>query len=187
VAVLKKTFLSSAVLFLIVTVGCQLGTKTEGDGNQVSSLSSTDFRLTDEISGWTESTKDKSYLTFDYEGMFAEYDGHAKVCEGLMNDAIFQLMAGPQGRECKALIVDAISIENAVMVFDRWGDGEITTPVTIAGYDETVAIAKYDLSGITVLAHFDKFFFKLILQGYSDQPTSMNNAIGFLETYESKL
>jgi hypothetical protein len=66
-------------------------------------------------------------------------------------------------------------------------DGWDTIPARIPGYDSTVAAVESTLGGITVFAHFSKFYIELSFTGYQDQSQAISDAKLFLDNIKSKV
>lgn len=60
-------------------------------------------------------------------------------------------------------------------------------PIVITGYDNNVALARGNLGGITVYAHFKKFYIELSFTGYQDQSQAISDAKLFLDLIKSKI
>jgi hypothetical protein len=59
--------------------------------------------------------------------------------------------------------------------------------INIPGYDSTVTIASPALGGITVFAHFGKFYIEVSFIGYQDQSQAISDAKLFLDLIKSKI
>jgi hypothetical protein len=164
---------------------CKLGGPDDG-GNDPGVSSASDLRLTTEISGWSDNAG--QYKEYDCDGLFDLIDGGAVAHRdnGLI-EGIYQEMSGLNGRAVKIFVEDFGTAANATSMFEYAEQSYVTQPVTITSYPATVATASQTLSGISVYAHFGKFYFSLDFQGYTDQTTPVSDANGFLATYENKL
>lgn len=141
-----------------------------------------------EISPW----KADSVAYYQGTALYNGIDGGAGqyLDQGLIETAIQTLVnnASPSNDSlnCKAYIMDFGTSANATNMFDtvmsKAVDKKTFTsfPSTIAGFDDS------PLVGIIAYAHFDRFFFQMDLEGYSDKTKAINDADKFLTILKSK-
>jgi hypothetical protein len=132
------------------------------------------------LSGWTQASADVDPAAFDVytstDDLVARIDGAADAYEGF-RVALFQDLMGPDPQTCNLVVMDYVTDNKANDKFTSQKDSGLPY-VTITGYDESVAIATTNLTGITVYAHFKALYVELQMSGYlgSDDNLDLNKA-----------
>jgi len=185
----RAAFLAATAAFVFV-LACQLATNSDGDdggGDDTTTISAVaDLRLSTEVSNWSEASG--SYKEFDVQGLYDIINGGAVTDEnnGLV-EGIFQEMAGSSGRNVEIRVEDFGNAASATAMFNYSATNSVSQKVTFADFAEATAVGTQVLGGVTVFAHFGKFYFNLQFTGYSDNQVAAADANGFLKTYQNKL
>ena len=138
------------------------------------------FKFADnELSGWTQTPAADDPAAFDVytstDDLVGRIDGAADAYDGF-RVAVFQDLMGPDPQTCNVVTMDFVIDSKATDKFTYQKDNGASTP--IPGYDESVAIASTNLTGINVYAHFKALYFELQMSGYlgSDDNLDLNKA-----------
>ena len=102
-------------------------------------------------------------------------------------EAIFEYLQKYNSFEQATIyFMDFGTTANAAAMVQR--QASIYSPlINIPGYDSTVTIASPALGGITVFAHFGKFYIEVSFIGYQDQSQAISDAKLFLDLIKSKI
>jgi hypothetical protein len=138
------------------------------------------FKFADnELPGWTQTPAADDPAAFDVytstDDLVGRIDGAADAYDGF-RVAVFQDLMGPDPQTCNVVTMDFVIDSKATDKFTYQKDNGASTP--IPGYDESVAIASTNLTGINVYAHFKALYFELQMSGYlgSDDNLDLNKA-----------
>ena len=134
------------------------------------------FKFADnELSGWTQTPAADDPAAFDVytstDDLVGRIDGAADAYDGF-RVAVFQDLMGPDPQTCNVVTMDFVIDSKATDKFTYQKDNGASTP--IPGYDESVAIASTNLTGINVYAHFNALYFELQMSGYMDQSQNLD-------------
>jgi hypothetical protein len=160
-------------------------------GNNVRMLKVTNT----DISNWKMAQAADSFTLWTAANFYDDVDGGIEVYtdRGLIELADIHLI-GPIGSDgvqnelsAHSFIMDFGTEANALEEYNfqktRWS----ADAFDISGYNNKIAFAKPILGGITVYAHFKKFYFELTFAGFSDQKQAESTAIQFLGLFEMKI
>jgi hypothetical protein len=179
-------FLRSASL-LACCAGCLCiitGCKVAGPNSSGSGFSVADFKVTDELSGWTGQAG--SYREFDPASLYEIIDGGAVPYERLgLVEGITQVLQN-NTKTISVFAEDFGTADNSLAIFND-KTGSLTQKLTITPYAQTMAIGFPLLGGIAAYAHDRKYYFELNLTGYDDNESAVTDASLFLQTLIAKI
>jgi hypothetical protein len=175
---------ATALALLAVLAGaCSSDDPAVADSGSVSGQAKA-LRITDQMSGWTE--KAGSYVAFDASTFFNLINGGAQphVDRGLV-DGIYQVMTSAAGRNVELYAEDFGTAANAKTMY-AFAAKQVVDKLTLSGYGADTALGDSSLGGAVFHATFSRFYFKLILSGYSaaEQKNLLADAAAFVAAYE---
>jgi len=139
-----------------------------------------------DISGWVESSNADSFNIYTGTELENPLDGGADVYTGMgMIQAFIQDVEGPSPQRLIVYAMDFGSPAAATQMFAQEQGQMGATSIPIRGYDVATAFATSVSggTGVTVYAHFDKFYLQLMLTGFSNQTDAMSKAYMFLHLF----
>ncbi|MDD5674594.1 MAG: hypothetical protein PHC61_10550 [Chitinivibrionales bacterium] len=174
------TLLGAALAF----VGCHNGqypTKLVID--YTPAVKAADFRITNEFSRWKEDNG--GYATYNdaislqrlIDGGYQEYTDNGLV------EGVYQSLSTTDKLNMKVYIMDFGISDQAAYLYNYKKSRGDSNPMAV-GYPDSVAIGYGGSGGVTVYAHFGKFFFKVSNTGYTSYSTAISDANLFLGFYE---
>jgi hypothetical protein len=183
------------ILFFSVCAGlvlCLCNVATNKNTSSTTATNVSQLKITNgAISGWQIVTLSDSFGVFSAADFYIDIDGGDKpyTDRGLIEVAD-EHMAGPNGAGLgpKAFFMDFGTDAAATAMFQYQASQSIYTPhVAITGYDNSVAFGYAGVGGITVFAHFKKFYIELPFVGYTSQNQPISDANLFLGFLKAKI
>lgn len=167
-------------MMLVLVCSC----KIELDTNHNSILKVSDFTLTDEISGWTAegsvaSFNDANSLELVMDGGYQIYTDNGMI------EGIQEKMSTSDGRRNQIMVMDFGSPDKASAMY-QFQKTSLTGRSATFAYPDTVAIGRVTLSGITIFAHFGRFYFECGMGGYLPATKAIADGNLFLGYFEAK-
>lgn len=145
----------------------------------------TKFYITDEITGWVD--QPEYFVAFDTIQLYELIDGGDElyIGQGLIDGILQELKKGTDNT-CDVYLFNFGTAQKATNMFTEQSNN-VSTPVLISGYDESIAVGKEFIGGAIIYAHFNKFEIELSFMGYSDIEQLKADAAIFIQVYESKI
>jgi hypothetical protein len=173
---------------LLLAAACGSSTSSGGDGALDLNGFGQKYKLADnEVSGWTQSTKDGSLLLFTPEKLVDKIDGAATpyVNQG-MQFAMYQILNGPNSQTCNLTAMYFPTEAKAKAMLAERQD-TMSASLAVPGYSTSVASASQALTGITVFAAFRDLYLEVVLDGFgSDADAAGQAGAKFLQAMEAK-
>jgi len=170
-----KVACTGSIILLLIIAGYALAKdSTKTDTRKKSTVTISQFRITDQVSGWKEE-KD-SYIVFDPAGLYDIIDGGADfyIAFGLKK-GMYQRLKGTETRQCDIFAEDYGSIKNAKKIFNAKKE-QISEPVKIDGLADSVVVAEMVIGGLNVFVHNGACYFEVLLSGFDKNETALENA-----------
>jgi hypothetical protein len=195
---MKKTNLlktGSLVAFFLLVLSCNLvmvNDEIEGQkGNNVRMLKVTNT----DISNWKMAPSADSFTLWTAANFYDDVDGGIEVYtdRGLIELADLHLL-GPIGSDgvqnelaLHSFIMDFGTEANAVDEYNFQRTRYSSDAFDIPEYSNKIAFARPVFGGVTVYAHFKKFYFELNFLGFSDQNQAVATAMQFIGLFQTKI
>jgi hypothetical protein len=181
------------LLFFSVCAGftlCVCNVATNKNTSSATATNVSQLKITNgAISGWQINAASDSFGVFAAADFHNDIDGGDKpyTDRGLIEVAD-EHMVGPNGVELggHAYLMDFGTDAAATAMF-QYQATQFTPQVAITGYDNSIAFGYVTVGGITVFAHFKKFYFELPFTGYSAQSQAISDANLFLGYFKAKI
>jgi hypothetical protein len=139
------------------------------------------------FSGWIPDTN--HFVAFGAQEFFNQADGGAQIYlnDGLVSATIRNLESPDSSKFCTVTIMDFGASAKASKIFeDKVSKNMAET--AIPSFDTAQAAARFEyLGNILAYAHFDKFYFEILLTGFADSTVSIGNAALMLTKYKSMI
>jgi hypothetical protein len=170
-----KIILFSAISIMLIKAKCGVAPNDSG-------VTVEDLRLTNAVSGWIDQAS--MYKAFDVQGYYNLTNGKAVDFDqaGMQKGIVQQLQK--TGKVSDVTVIDMSTDVKAADIYNFF-KLKNTSSFVISTYPDSVAFAIYSGGGITVFAHFNKFYFELAFSGYTDPEVAKGDAALFLSTYET--
>ena len=148
-----------------------------------------------EISNWKLSSSADSFTLWTAANFEQDIDGGYEIYtdRGMIECGDIHML-GPAGSDgvqneiaAHSFIMDFGNDSNAVDIYNYQKTRYSADAFDIPRYPNTIAFARSILGGITVYAHFKKFYLELNFTGFSDQNHATTTAIQFLGLLKSKI
>jgi hypothetical protein len=148
-----------------------------------------------EISNWAMASSADSFTLWTAANFEQDIDGGYDVYtnRGMIEVADFHMIGpiDPAGEQntiaTRSYIMDCGNDSNAIELYKYWQIYNSADAFKIPRYKTTTAFAIAVQGGITVYAHFKKFYFELKLFGFSSQPQAAATAVQFLGLFRAKV
>ena len=184
---MKRSYSLIVIICMLALPLCDSGT----DPPQDDAIKAADLRLVNEVPGWSEDAN--SYIEFKtYAELYSLIDGGADIhIDNGLVEGIFQSMIGISSRSdtfyAEVYAEDFGTAANAQSIYNAIVANDMVDTIHIDGYDKSVAIGSTALGGGGVYAHFGKFYFWLNFTGYSNSDDIAEDAVKYLDIYQSKI
>jgi hypothetical protein len=190
-----KTAGLTAFLFVFI-LSCNLVlVEDEGGGAQQKATNVRMLKFTNtDISNWKMAPSADSFTLWTAANFYDDVDGGIEVYtdRGLIELADIHLI-GPAGSEglneipVHSFIMDFGTEANALEEYNFQKTRYSADAFDIPKYGNKVAFAKPILGGITVYAHFRKFYLEISFIGFDNQNLSVSTATQFLGLFQMKI
>jgi hypothetical protein len=148
-----------------------------------------------EISNWKLSSSADSFTVWTAANFYDDVDGGI---DKYLNNGMIEVadihMVGPVGSDGQlnsiathSFIMDYGNDSNAIAIYNYQRTLYSAEAFKIPRYPLTSAFAINVIGGITVMAHFKKFYFELTFFGFSDNNQAASTAVQFLGLFRSKI
>jgi hypothetical protein len=191
----KITTAAGILAVFLLAVGCKLVLiEDKIEGQKASNVRMLKVTNSD-ISNWKMAASADSFTLWTAANFYDDVDGGIEVYtdRGLIELADLHLM-GPIGSDgtqnelaVHSFIMDFGTEANAIDEYSFQKTRYSADAFDIPEYGNKVAFARPVLGGITVYAHFKKFYFELNFVGFSDQNQAVATALQFLGLFEMKI
>ena len=139
------------------------------------------------FSGWIPDTS--HFVAYGAQGFFNKADGGAQIYldDGLISATERNLESPDSSKFCTVTIMDfGTSIKASKIFKDKVSKNMAQTAISSFDTSQAVALAEY-LGNILAYAHFDKFYFEILLTGFTDSAVSIGDAAFMLTKYKSMI
>jgi hypothetical protein len=149
-------------------------------------IKASDFIISNEISGWTAdpsgtaSYSDPMSLQQLIDGGYNDYTDNGMI------EGIQEVMNSSDGHGNRIWVMDFGTADKATTMYQFEQTRLTGRTAALQEYADSIAIAKVNLSSITVYAHFNRFYFQLAMSNYSPATLATGDADLFLEFYQAK-
>ena len=148
-----------------------------------------------EISNWAMASSADSFTLWTKANFNLDIDGgYEKYTDrGMIETGDFHMLGptGPDGEQniiaTHSYIMDCGNDSNAIELYRYWQIDNSADAFKIPRYKTTTAFAIAVQGGITVYAHFKKFYFELKFSGFSDLTQAAATAVQFLGLFRAKI
>ncbi len=148
-----------------------------------------------EISNWKLASSADSFTLWTASNFYDDVNGGI---EKYLNNGMIEVadihMVGPVGKDgsqniiaTHSFIMDYGNDSNAVAIYNYQKTLYSAEAFKLPRYSLNSAFAVSVIGGITVIAHFKKFYFELTFSGFSDQTEAANTAVQFLGLFRLKI
>ena len=128
-------------------------------------------------------------MTYTGDELVQHIDGAAGVyTDNGARVEMYQSLVGPDPELAYFYAMDFVT-EPMAAAMVVWEQAQRTSPTTIPGYDQSVAVGYGSLSSLVVYAHFKATYVELTITGFGDQGstcTACPLAAKFLQVLSSK-
>jgi hypothetical protein len=151
-------------------------------------LTVSDFRISSEVPPWVEITD--GYEEYNPSQLELLINGGAfEYTDAGMIEGINQKMINEQDTDTKyyeVYLMDFGTAAKASEMFDL-KKNQISAPVPVGQYDDTVVSARRFLGGMRIYAHFSNFYLEFSLSGYMEEDMTLSTADRFLKHFDQMI
>lgn len=176
--------LGCAAVFLLIS--CDVFNVVD-DNNSSGSVTLDDFRITNEISGWSEDASE-GYTAFDVVSLYDMINGGAVkyVDDGLV-EGFRQKMTSASGGAYQVMVMDFGSADKAKEFFDLNATEYSQNAASLDGFQQTTAfVYETDLTS-EIYAHFEQYYFEIIVSGIANTANATREGKLFVGFYNQKV
>jgi hypothetical protein len=190
---LKKSLIASMGVCCAVLLYCGNKKPTEAPSPQPSATTVGQLKIADgEVAGWAKSVANSdTFAAYPIDSLYCcqpgSNDGGAVPYDsGGCKELAYQKLTGPDQMQYASFAMDFVTIEKASAMFEKLKAVRVPN-VAIPGFATATAFATTGFYTVSVYAHFNKFYFEIVLIGVTDTTVGLTAAKDFLTIFKGKI
>ncbi len=147
--------------------------------------------IDNDITGWQiAKVSDTSVISDSFDvytpaALYSKMDGPAGeyIDQGVVT-AMFEHMTSPDGQnDLQLKVMDFGTPAKATAMFNDKKSREFNNAILVAPYADTLVVARPLLAGLSVCAHYKKFYFEMDVSGFSDRTRELQTVDAVMDLF----